>query len=105
MPFMKPDVFKGEAWRVETTHGTFFVPADVESDPDKLGDYVEGVIEETPEKVHGWLGRMSAPGYMDCTDWCFGETEEGVLEQLRDFYGLDDERDDEDKADDESEAK
>lgn len=26
-------------------------------------------ITETQENLSGWYGRLSAPGYLDCTDW------------------------------------
>ena len=36
----------------------------------------------------GWYARLSAPGYLDCTDWVGPyDTEEEALEALFDVYG------------------
>lgn len=34
------------------------------------------------EVKEGFMYRLSASGYMDCTDWCFAETEEDALKEL-----------------------
>lgn len=98
MSFMQQEVTGPQSgWRVETTAGTWYVPGDVESDRDSLDDYVEGKIQDPDEDVtavFGYFGRMSAPGYLDCTDWTFGETEEEVRNELSASYGGDE--DDED---------
>lgn len=119
MSFMEPEVYRGWYYVVETNdEGTEFVPADVvgldrpnitvngrickpaypyaRADVEDVRDYVSGRdILSVSEPKEGWLGRMTASGYLDCTDWIVGETEEEVLEQLRD-YGLEDEEDLED---------
>jgi hypothetical protein len=90
MGFMEPEVTERMAgWRVETTHGTWFVPGDVESSPEALADYVSGEVEDV-EPIKGYFGRMSAPGYLDATDWTFGETAEEVWQELAEYYGKDD---------------
>lgn len=94
MSFMKPEVFEGEYYRVETSEGTWIVPADDAGDVGTYGDlrdYVQGDIEEpdavaTPES--GWLCRLSAPGYLDCTEWDAFGTEQEAREHLLDMYDI-----------------
>lgn len=98
MAFMKQEITGLEhGFRVETTVGTWYVPSSVETDLTKLADYVEGTIRapEDVEEVYGYFGRMSAPGYLDCTDWIFDETEAGVRSELAEFYGDDEDEDEE----------
>ena len=95
MAHMEKQEFSGLYYEVETREGTTFVPSDVcgsvpgmEVDtmyckPDEhddiwdnavstLSDYVGNGIENiTPRE--GTLYRLSAPGYMDCTDWTTDE--------------------------------
>jgi len=105
--FMQPQVYKGAAWRIETYNGTETIPDDVVSlapftgDEDsaeysawlqdaiaKLTDYCEGAIIEVPNApTAGWLGRMSASGYSDCTDWCLYDSESEAMQDLADHYG------------------
>ncbi len=107
--FMKPEVYKGAAWMVETMNGTECIPDDLVSleefvgDEDseaysqwlavaiaKLTDYCEGAIIEVENAPRsGWLGRMSAPGYSDCTEWCLHETEQSAIDDLRSTFGKD----------------
>jgi hypothetical protein len=93
-------------WRVETHQGTQFVPGDVVDVPDwlrlehpildtdasfdagtfemfraSLQSYVEGTIISIAA-IHGYFGRWSAPGYMDCTEWTFGRSLRDIREQL-----------------------
>lgn len=44
------------------------------------------------EIVEGWFARMSAPGYLDCTDWIGPyDTAEEAERECREMYGDDDE--------------
>lgn len=91
--FMKKFIYGPmDGAEVETQNGTFFLPNSVygEADPtpELVEDYVDGEIISV-EKIHGYFGRFSAPGYTDATDWVFGETEEAVNEYLERMYGLD----------------
>lgn len=104
---MRPEILaKQEGWIVETHDaGTCYVPADIAPVPDWLSrgvqvdadtgpfsllesciaDYVEGVHIESIEalaKPH-YFARLSAPGYLDCTEWCAFETLKAVREYLR----------------------
>ena len=102
MSFMKPQIKFAQYFEVETNQGTFIVPADVvdstmSAAPEAFADYVEGeVLGDDPIEVkEGWLARLSAPGYMDCTDWNVFDTEEEAVQGLKDLYGDDEEGEDE----------
>lgn len=77
MPFMKPEIIKGLYFAIDTTCGTEIVPADligrtVSTHVEAFANYLEGEpldSEECAECREGWLARMSAPGYLDCTAW------------------------------------
>lgn len=111
MAFMQPVVYEDDYFSVETEIGTEIVPADLLSpsfavnfvadalyDEDNevwplissaVSPYVEGndIREISPRR--GYLARMSAPGYMDCTDWTAHDTAEEAFEYLKDTYGED----------------
>ena len=69
------DTDRGESFVMEIEKGVSFVPQ-------TLGSPIEMTLEQ------GWRGRLSAPGYLDCTDW--GEvcdTEDEALASLDEDYG------------------
>jgi hypothetical protein len=103
--FMEKEIYKGKAWLVETTDGTEVIPDDVVTMPDFVGEsdeeqsealkilqpYCEGGIIEVPDcAVGGYLARMSAPGYLDCTPWSLYETEHEAETELDRLYGEED---------------
>lgn len=100
MSFMQPQVYHDLYFEIETTIGTEIVPADVigrtcATDVSAFLDYLEGEPNDEDELVEvkeGWLARMSAPGYLDCTDWSAHETEEEARAYLEEMYGEDDEQ-------------
>jgi hypothetical protein len=52
--------------------------------------YIEGEPLDTDTTLNakaGWLARLSAPGYMDCTDWTAHETEQDAIDYLIETYG------------------
>lgn len=95
--FMKPQVYKGQYFAVETTEGTEFVPSDVigrtvGTAAEAFENYVKGNIEDPDECIEcksGWLARMNAPGYLDCTEWCAYDSETEAWEELLKAYGDD----------------
>lgn len=91
MAFMKHDVQFFTAWQVDTTHGIQTIPTAVCADAPGPDD-IEGRAYDEPEKVHGWFCRLSAPGYMDCTDWSGPyETYAEAVAALDEMYPDDDE--------------
>lgn len=95
MSFMKPQIYRGGYFAVETSDGTEIVPADVigrtmGTAGEAFENYVSGHILDTDECVEhkeGWLARMSAPGYMDCTDWTVHVSETAATLYLDEAYG------------------
>lgn len=100
MAFMQKQAERFKAWQVETSIGGECVPFElVGNDLTAIGQYCEGKPRESDdsidaELVEGWFCRLSAPGYMDCTEWHGPyETEQEAMEALNGMYG-----DDEDEA-------
>jgi hypothetical protein len=102
MSFMKKQVYLGFYYRVETGNGNVVIPADVQTWPEPkmmyeaLQQYCDAPIDGEPDDfeyvyAEGWLARMSAPGYMDCTDWTAHASEQLANEYLDEMYGDDDE--------------
>ena len=92
--FMQKEITGKEyGYAIHTTQGTWFVPSSVcgyfgaDACVDYLQDYVEPTIQDTDEieLVCGYFGRMSAPGYLDCTDWKFSSTKKGINDELRTY--------------------
>jgi hypothetical protein len=83
--FMKPEIYEGDFYAVETSHGTWFVPDDCVGtaiqDVMEFESYVEG-IPQSYEKKHGFGARLSASGYMDCTEWNVLDSEEEAVSYL-----------------------
>ena len=101
MAFMRPDIYLGYAYLVETTSGTEIVPADVARVPKNaatpvpyLRDYLEGypLPDVSPSLTFGHFARLSAPGFMDCTEWSGPYDSAADAEAaLSEMYGSDDE--------------
>ena len=107
MSFMQPEIWQDRFYTLETDNGTETVSVDVcgflpdrdedeegEFTPEELsdhfGDYIEGTKIYSCELSSGWLYRLSAPGYMDCTETGSAETEQEAIETILELYGSDD---------------
>lgn len=107
MSFMQKQITNKQAWvKVETSIGTEFIDAvslglhlrdsqtqthtltdkERESAISDLSDYCEGTIQEW-ETVRGYGARLSAPGYLDCTEWTVFDTPEKAEAYLDEMYG------------------
>lgn len=97
MGYMQRQVYYGHYFAIETTAGTEIVPADdvgrtCATDVSALLNYLEGEPLDDDELVplqEGWLARLYAPGYMDCTAWVAHRTQKGARKQLDEMYGDD----------------
>jgi hypothetical protein len=95
MPHMLPDIEHMTMIRVETTIGTETIPDDLvhaDAAPEDCQMYLEGkpLADAELERVSGWFARLSAPGYMDCTEWSGPfESEQEAKEHIRDMYDVD----------------
>lgn len=97
MAFMEPQYELGSWLECENKYGeTYWMPADCEDLVD-LGDKVVTL------HMLKWGARLSAPGYMDCTDWAVFDTEEEAREYIRDEYEVDPDTGDELDEDEEEE--
>lgn len=94
--FMKPVVYRGTYIEVETSDGTEIVTIPMVPDgvcflrAGNFQEYCHGKIidpEAQLEIESGYLARMSAPGYMDCTDWTAHKTQEAAEDYLIENYG------------------
>lgn len=56
-------------------------------------DYTENTYIDTIEVIAGYGARLSAPGYMDCTEWSIFNTPEEAQAYLNEHYPNDDEDD------------
>ena len=94
--FMQPEVVYGSWWLIVTQHcASTIIPRDlVTTNPNKpdfslFEDYVSGRDQiMLVELITGkWGGRLSAPGYLDCTDWDLFDTEKEAINYLEETYG------------------
>jgi len=51
-------------------------------------EFIEFGEVERLKIVTGWGARLSAPGYMDCTDWSLYDSEKEAHDELCDQYDL-----------------
>lgn len=106
MSFMKPVIYQGAFYLVETSEGTELIPFDVvggniglqmgetwygeesiwKSVLTALSPFVNTHVDSV-ELTSGFYGWYSADGYMDCTDWVWADTEEEVSSTLEEYYG------------------
>ena len=105
MAFMERQTEFGEWYEIDGPNGTEFIPADVAGQvnlddfetgnpiPEALKMFCENRTAYTIEKRDGWGARLSAPGYMDCTEWSVFDTEQEAKDHLEEMYGDDDETD------------
>jgi hypothetical protein len=107
--FMQRQITERQNWlRVETTQGTqFFSVADTslfvrdsrtQTHPltederaatiKKIQQYTEGAPQEW-ENIKGYGARLSAPGYLNCTEWAVFDTAEEAQQYLEENYSED----------------
>lgn len=99
MGFMQKEIYFDTYFEVETSIGTEIVPGDLIGNitqirADHFIEYLEGDPldpDELIEPQSGWLARLTAPGYMDCTEWTVHKTEKEAYDYLEEMYCEDDE--------------
>jgi hypothetical protein len=122
MPFMKKYITEQCYWiMIETSLGDFFVPeeevsnavsdwCDVVEEEQYLPDEVSNTVKcdlldftdvlDTKEiysvqREVGYGARLSAPGYLDCTEWSVFDTEQEAREYLDELTEYDEDEDEE----------
>ena len=84
--FMQKQIVSMTCWIVDTNIGTEVIPKDW-TDKDSLLDYTEGSTINWIAEENGFYARLSAPGYMDCTDWSGPyDTEQEAMTELDSLY-------------------
>jgi len=97
---MQKQVTPFKRWiRVEGTNGTEFIEYDLvygnqnsKAIEPKFSDYEDFLLEHdeseifSVELIHGFGARLSAPGYMDCTEWTVFDSEYDANQFLIDTY-------------------
>lgn len=103
MSFMQKQIVHGKFVEVESSDGSTFQPIEY-FDASEITMTLNDDQDQVTLTLHvGFFGRMSAPGYLDCTDWSGPfETEEECMSELVDMYG-DEEEDEEDEEEEEAE--
>ena len=104
--FMQDDITSKQlGWQVDTAdNGTCYVPGDVQAVPAWLAPGVSVTADDGPvfdtlialisdyvpaheigslEVCSGYFARLSAPGYLDCTDWTCHSTIREARASLR----------------------
>jgi len=86
--FMEPEFYEGPWIEIDANHGNSHYPDEGYSDYEyrSFGGDFDATVTRHP---HGVLCRLSAPGYLDCTDWTAFETREEAEEYLVETYGDD----------------
>jgi hypothetical protein len=92
--FMKPQYQKGVFWHVQNQHGEGTIVGGwlVGEAPaaDDFRDCIEHGDPVSFEQVQGWFFRLSAPGYMDCTEWSGPyDTLKEARSELENLYQVD----------------
>jgi hypothetical protein len=92
MAFMKPQYEEGSWYEVETLdEGLITLPFDLvgpDPSPESFRDYCESPYY-AHEVVQGVGARLSAPGYMDCTDWTVLPDMASARQYIEDTYEVD----------------
>lgn len=105
--FMQRQITGKQRWLyVETTCGTEYLPVDLvgdlpgsqfldddvqASDCSDIQQYCEGKVQSW-ENIVGYGARLSARGYLDCTEWCVFDTVEDAEDYLEEMYPEDEEQ-------------
>ena len=91
MAFMKVETAYGEWFVYESRHeGIMTIPHEcIEDIPE------EDVVEVVCQRCSGWCSRLSAPGYLDCTEWMGPyEEERQAIEDCCELYSVDEDGND-----------
>lgn len=97
MGFMQPQVWKTKWVTLDGDQGGISLPFEQLS-PDEQKAAIDGPVsvfadyypDGEPLSMHmrvGWGARLSAPGYLDCTEWVVFEDEWDAREYLEMTYG------------------
>lgn len=86
--FMQPEIVQGDWYNIDGDNGIESYPAEYFYLADCIEDYENMSGSEVWESktVTGYGARLSAPGYLDCTEWSVFETELEAIQFLLETY-------------------
>lgn len=85
--FMQRQIVKSDWYEVDGNLGTEVFPSDVCSSKRDARNLYSGARVDEVTFRKGWYGaRLSAPGYMDCTEWTVFDSEEAARQYLAENY-------------------
>lgn len=92
MSFMQRQIDLGDWYVCETIYGTEIVDVELVNarSNEDLQMYCEGTVESFELVKNKFGARLSAPGYMDRTDWVIFDTRKEAQEYLDETYPEDD---------------
>ena len=95
MTFMQKQITDRRTWySVEGTHGTEFFDAEDFTLQGARENYSGHEINVyTVDTVIGYGARLSAPGYLDCTEWTVFDSVSEAEDYLAEFHGDEDSND------------
>ena len=89
MSFMKPEIVNSDGFIVEINGEEHHFPSTVFETFEEIRRFHSGVEVKLVERVEDkYFSRLSAPGYLDCTEWCCYDTNEEAYDALESLYGL-----------------
>lgn len=80
--FMQPYIYQGDVMEVEENGECHLIPVKDMTLDDEARE--TGTLY-----MDVYYGRLSADGYLDCTPWVWGTSEEEVLDELEELHGDD----------------
>lgn len=88
MSFMQRQIDLGDWYVCETIYGTEVVDAELVNakTTEDLQMYCEGTVKSFELVKNKFGARLSASGYMDCTDWVIFDTRKEAQEYLDETY-------------------
>lgn len=101
MPFMQRQITEKQTWlELDGPHGIISIPypsdqfdvegtkAELDKETPDLSIFSDAYPGEiwAASVIEGFGCRLSAPGYMDCTEWAVFQTEQECLEYLDETY-------------------
>ena len=98
--FLKPNLLADKYYQIETTQGTEIIPAHITNARGPARNFTamcQGDIlmplDELMLPQQGYVARMFAPGYLDCTEWTAFPTLRQAQEYLMENYADDNNED------------
>lgn len=103
MAFMEPQVTRKMRWLQVNTRNEGIVNYPASDFTAEFVADMHDVESNEVETVEGYGARMSAPGYLDCTEWAVFDSADEAEAYLREYYMDDEEPDNDDSWDPASE--